>query len=183
MEKTTNTQDGTVRVSPAQSETSAGATIREKVEDARDHIADKARAATTRIQSESKDMLRDQKNRVADRIDHYGNAVHRAANNLEDGQDAAIAFYTHRAAEQLERAARYLREREWRDLRRDAESFARRHQEVFLCGLLLGGIALARFLKASSHQDSWEASTNEPGTTYERSTQGMMDSAEDTGSI
>jgi NADH dehydrogenase/NADH:ubiquinone oxidoreductase subunit G len=168
MDNITTNQYGT-GASTAEADPSVRTKLHDKAQEAREQISARARETTTRVRSEGEHLLRDQKNRVADRIDHYGNAVHRAAQKLEDDQDAAIAVYAHRAAEQFERAAHYLRERDWRDLRRDAESFARRHQEVFLGGLFLGGLALARFLKASAHEEESTAQHYEPSTAYAQS--------------
>jgi hypothetical protein len=135
--------------------------FQEKADRLRARIGAQTRETTERVRSEGEHLLRDQKNRVADRIGHYGSAVHRAAHKLEDEQDAAIAYYTHRAAEQLDRAAHYLRAHDWSDLRRDAEVMARRHPEIFFGGLLLAGLALARLLKASHEErrdEEWHGS-------------------------
>jgi hypothetical protein len=126
---------------------------REKVTEAREKVTAKARETTERVKHQTQHLAHEQKNRVADRIGHYGSAIHKAAHNLEDEQDEAIAFYTHKAADQLEHAAQYLRDHEWPQLRRDAEAIARRHQELFFGGLLVGGFVLARLLKAS-HPES-----------------------------
>jgi hypothetical protein len=134
-------------------ETSKKETLQQKAHEARERLTEKASEAKERVQTEGENVLRGQKNRLAEQISHYGNAVHRAADQLDEEKDAAIAYYTHQAAEQLDRAADYLRDRNWSDLKRDAEGFARRHQGLVFGGLLLAGIALARMLKASQHDD------------------------------
>lgn len=136
-------------------ETSDSASLKEKAHEARERITAKARETTARVKDQGEHLLRNQKKRVADQIGHYGSAVHRAAQNLEEEQDATIAYYTHRAADQLDHAAQYLREHDWTQLQRDAEDVARRHQDLFFGGLLLGGFALARLLKASHHDGGY----------------------------
>jgi hypothetical protein len=138
---------------PKEAETSTQSSLQEKAHEARERITAKARETKARVRDQGEHMMRDQKKRVADRIGQYGSAVHRAAHNLEDEEDATIAYYAHRAADQLDHAAEYLRERDWPQLRRDAEGLARRHQDLFMGGLFLGGFVLARLLKASHHED------------------------------
>lgn len=137
-----------------------------KAQEARENLTAKARETTERVRHQGEHLAHEQKNRVADRIGHYGSAIHKAAHNLEDEQDAAIAFYTHKAADQLEHAAQYLRDHEWPQLRRDAEAIARRHQELFFGGLLVGGFVLARLLKASHPENDYPQS-NVATTDYE----------------
>lgn len=152
-------------------ETTERSSLKEKAHEARETITAKARETKARVKGQGEHLLRDQKNRVADQIGHYSSAVHRAAQDLEEEQDATIAYYTHRAADQLDHAAEYLREHDWTHLKRDAEDLARRHQDLFFGGLLLGGFALARLLKASQHHEgssrvSTESHTRSQPTEY-----------------
>lgn len=142
---------------------SAKETVQEKARQARDQlheaggrISSAVRDTTSQARAQGEEMLRDQKSRVAERIGTYGSAVHRAAHQLEDEHDAAIAFYVHRAADQLDRMSGYLREHDWNSLRHDVENFARRHQELFFGGLLLCGVAAARVLKASRQEETFQ---------------------------
>jgi hypothetical protein len=139
------------RFDPVESEPEGS--LREKAHQVREQIGAKTRETTSRVKAEGEHLLRDQKDRVAERIRHYGGAVHRAADKLEDEQDATIAQHIHRAAEQIERAADYLRSRDWQGLRRDVEGLARRHPEMFFGGLLVAGLAVARLLKASREEE------------------------------
>jgi hypothetical protein len=140
--------------------------LHEKAHEAKERITAKARETKARVQHQGENLLREQKNRVADQIGHYGSAVHRAARNLEEEQDATIAFYTHKCADQLDLAAQYLREHDYQQLRRDAEALARRHQDLFFSGMLLGGFALARLLKASSHETYEPEPEQDMGSTH-----------------
>jgi hypothetical protein len=137
-----------------------------KAQETREKVSAKARETTERARHQGEHLVHEQKNRVAERIGHYGSAIHKAAHNLEDEQDAAIAFYTHKAADQLEHAAQYLRDHDLPQLRRDAEAVARRHQELFFGGLLVGGFVLARLLKAS-HPESDYPQSNVATMDYE----------------
>ena len=58
-------------------------------------------------------------------------------------------------ADQVDRVSQYLRDRDLNTFVRDAETFARRHPDVFLGGTFIAGLILARFFKASErrHQD------------------------------
>lgn len=122
---------------------------KERWDEAKERAAEQARTAGVRMRNKGDALLREQKVRVADRLGHYGSAVHRTAHQFEEEQDPVIGYYTHRVADRLDDAAHYLREREWSGLREDAEGFARRHQELFLGGMFIAGLVVARFLKAS----------------------------------
>jgi hypothetical protein len=153
MENTTGTPKVGGTVTP-EYETSKKETLQEKASQARERLTEKAHETKARVQAEGEHVFHGQKNRLADQIRHYGEAVHRAADKLDEEKDATIAYYTHRAADQFDRAAEYLRDHDWSDLKRDAEGFARRHQGLVFGGLLIAGVALARMLKASQKESS-----------------------------
>ena len=137
--------------------------LQEKAREAKEFVGQKARETGERVKVEGESLLRDQKGRVASRIENYGRAVHKAAHRLEEEHDDTIASYAHRAADQLDRAAGYLRERDFSGLRTDAEQFARNHQELFFGGMFVAGLALARFLKAAP-EPVRESTDSEPSS-------------------
>lgn len=109
-----------------------------------------AGVATRRIQEQGATMISQQKDRVASEIEHFGAAAHEAANKLDQEQDCNVAHYLHLAADQLDGVARYVRESDVNRLVDDAGQMVRRRPEVFFGGMFIAGMALARFLKASS---------------------------------
>jgi hypothetical protein len=92
------------------------------------------------------------KEQAADRIAAVAGAVREAARSLQQQDPNGFGRYADTAAQQLERASGYLRERDLRGMLREAEGFARRRPEIFLAGSVLAGLALARFLKSSSRR-------------------------------
>lgn len=115
--------------------------------DVKEQAKDVASQARDHVQT----LVGQQKDQVADRLHSLAEALREAGHKLSEGQQAGdVGGYADRAAEQVERLSSYLRDTDLRGFVRDTESFARRRPEVFLGGTLLAGLALARFLKASS---------------------------------
>ena len=129
-------------------ETTAG--IKGSLREARESLKSKASAATAQAKEHGQEYLQQNKARAADRLQDYSESVRETAERFERERDPNIAHYTSLMADKLERAAAYVRERDFRDLRRDAEELARRHPAVFFGGMFVTGLALARFFKAST---------------------------------
>lgn len=89
------------------------------------------------------------KDTVAQRIARVAAAM-RAAGEAMQGEEPQIANYPLRFAERLERVSTQLRDRDVRALMIDVEDFARRRPELFLGGVLVAGVAVGRFLRAST---------------------------------
>ena len=92
----------------------------------------------------------DKKDTAAQGLGTVAEALREAANKLGEGEAGPLGSYAESAAEQVDKVARYLREKDLQSISRDAQTFARRHPEVFLGGAFLAGIFAARFLKSSS---------------------------------
>ncbi|MBV8202800.1 MAG: hypothetical protein JOZ15_19460 [Acidobacteria bacterium] len=69
-----------------------------------------------------------------------------------DAATRGLCELAERAAQQVERASRYLRRSELRDVVRDVEDLARRRPVAFVGGSLATGLLLARFLKSSGER-------------------------------
>jgi hypothetical protein len=102
-------------------------------------------------------LVGERKDRAAEQLGSFAGSLRDAALKLEDGDGGATALgrYAQTAADQVERVSQYLRDRDLNTFVRDAETFARRHPDVFLGGTFIAGLILARFFKASErrHQD------------------------------
>lgn len=110
----------------------------------------KAAASSTaaRAKEEVERVASTKKREAADRVQHYSSAIHDSAKSLEE-QDPNIAWVTHRAADKLQGVADYMRNRNFSELRHDAEAWARRHPAVFFGGVFLAGLVLGNVVKAS----------------------------------
>ena len=95
------------------------------------------------------EMLDQQRHTAASQLQTMGEAVHRAADKFREDKDENVAGYVDALADEVDRCARYLEQRDVGSLVRDAQHFARRNPEWFLGGMFFAGLALSRFLKAS----------------------------------
>lgn len=129
-----------------------------KIAQARENIARSARdtaqqlksAATdtaTRAREEAERLARERKEQAANRIGGYSSAIHESARSLEE-QDPNIAHYTHRAADQLQQVADYVRNVDFTTIRQDASDIARRHPTAFFGGMFVFGLVVGNLLKA-----------------------------------
>ncbi len=114
-----------------------------KVSEAREWVSDHGRRAAER-----------QKDRLAEEIDHLGHAAASAGQTLKEESDPTLGRYAQTAAQEIASAAEYLRQRDCRQLHEDARQVVRRHPELFLGGLFVMGVAIGRFLRASSPADA-----------------------------
>lgn len=111
-------------------------------------VAATAREKAAQAAESASEYASGKKAAAAERVQAYGSAIHETARSLEE-RDPNIAWFTHQAADRLERAATYVRERDWRDLRVDTEDFARRHPGAFFGGMCVAGLILGSVIKAS----------------------------------
>jgi F0F1-type ATP synthase membrane subunit b/b' len=118
----------------------------------KDEAVHTAADAAREAQHQAMGYADQQKGRMADELETFGEAMSRAADELRQEDDARVAGYADMAAGRLASAADYLRSREVGDLVSDVESFARRRPEVFFGATFLVGMGIARFLKASRHR-------------------------------
>lgn len=121
-------------------------TARHAADQAMQTAAETAQAAQRRATS----FVESQKERLAGELETFGAAFSSAADRLHEGNDQRVASYATMVADELRATSDWLRTRELSDLVGDAENFARRRPEVFFGGMLLLGLGIARFLKASS---------------------------------
>ena len=89
---------------------------------------------------------------VGSQVRSVAEALRRSGNDLGGHGNGSAAELTGQAADRLERFGVYLEQKSGDEFMRDVEGFARRRPWM-LAGLgLLGGVAAARFVKASSEK-------------------------------
>lgn len=93
-----------------------------------------------------------QQRRAADEISGVAGALKDAADRLKSEDRGGTAHYVKAAADQAAKLADQVRDRGLDDLVSRAEGLARRQPELFVGGALLAGVAIGRFLKASSNR-------------------------------
>lgn len=128
-------------------------------------LASEAKQEVTGMASQAKEhvqnLVGERKDKAAEQIGSFASSLRDAARKLEDGEGGATALgrYATTAADQVDRVSQYLRDRDLQSFVRDAETFARRHPDVFLGGTFIAGLILARFFKASDRRN--EGGSNE----------------------
>jgi hypothetical protein len=140
----------------------AVAGVQEGAREASRRAAQAANSAADRMRRQGATALMDQKDHAADELSHFSAAIRRAAETLHEEHDDRLASYADIAAERIEDASHYLRDADLGRLIDDVEHFARRRPELVFGGLFLAGLALSRFLKASSRHDEFMDDMDEP---------------------
>jgi len=119
------------------------------------------------VQQQASSQLNRQKDTAASELSTVGNAIRRfgeSLNNEGQGPIARMAAqYGDKAAESLDRAARYLREQDPQRLLNDVQSFGRRQPALLIGGAFLLGFAGARIIKSS--MDAASSSGNQRSLT------------------
>jgi hypothetical protein len=132
-------------------------------------LASEAKQEVSGMASQAKEHVQNlvgqRKDMAAEQLGSFAGSLRDAAQKLQDGEGGATALgrYAKTAADQVDRFSQYLRDRDLQSFVRDAETFARRHPDVFLGGTFVAGLILARFFKASDRRieggsnEDWQA--------------------------
>ena len=108
-----------------------------------------AQSVAREAQETGRDLIRKQKENVAQSVHKYAEALRAASESLRNEEGNVLAEPARKGAEQLERMSSYLSEKEPRDFIEDLEALTRRRPEVVFGGLFVVGLTAARFVKAS----------------------------------
>lgn len=95
-------------------------------------------------------VLKEQKEKLAEIVQQYGQAAKAASENLQQQNHDALGQRAEEIAARLDRASSYLRDRELSEIYYDAEHFTRRRPELVFGMMFAAGLLAARFLKASN---------------------------------
>ena len=143
------------------SSTSGGSSmgsVRDSVSGTVDQAKQQAEAEGNRLigsaRTRARSAFEHQQHRVADSIGSVAQALHQAADKLNEQNEDVVARYTDTAAQRIEQFADSLRSRNLDDLVGQAEQFARRQPEVFLGTAVATGFLIARFLRTSGSRAS-----------------------------
>jgi len=144
----------------AQQAKDQGKDVTQQAKDQVKDLASQAKDQTVEMAHQAQDQVTNlvarQKEQAAARLGGLAGALHDAGKQLEQKDADGFGRYAHRAADQVDKVSRYLRDKDLPALVRDTEGFARRHPDLFLGGSLVAGVLLARFLKSSAdRQADW----------------------------
>lgn len=121
-------------------------TAREIAEEAKVQVQD----AAHKISESGKQIASEQKSKAAQIFNDLSQALRDASDQLSNKGDQMLASYSRTLADQCDRVCRYLEDHGPGELFDDVRGLVRRRPEVFLGGMFLVGLGVARFFKASS---------------------------------
>lgn len=114
-----------------------------------------------RVRHTAAAQLTTQKTRATDALGSVAAAIRQSSQPLRDSNQATLADYAGKAADQLEQFSTRLRERDLTELMDDAKRFARRQPAIFVGAAFAAGVLAARFLKSSPDRQ-WRFRSSEP---------------------
>ncbi len=120
-------------------------------------LKDEARRKASDLKQSAKNQTRETaqkaKQEASSRLTAYAEAARAAARTLRENDESTAGEQGEAAAEQIDRFAHYLQNKDTGALLRDVKTFARRNPEWFLGGTLVAGLAMGRFLRSSAPDD------------------------------
>jgi hypothetical protein len=128
-----------------------GASAKQSAAEAAEQIKMKGAEALDTARQQAENVAGNQKEYLVERLSHCREASRKAAEQLRHDNDPTMAHYADVMAQQFDKGANYVRSRDVRGIARDAENLARKQPEIFFGGMFIAGLAMARFLKSSSH--------------------------------
>ena len=122
----------------------------EKVQDVASVAQEKAGELTTKGKSQLAQNLDRRTTDVGSQTRSAAQSLRQSTDQLREQGNTTAADVASRAADAIERVGSYLEQKGGDDILRDVENFARRRPWAIAGLAMVGGIAIARFLKASS---------------------------------
>jgi len=128
--------------------------VAEQVQQKTSEVAEQVQQQTTglvqQVRQQATSQLSSQKDRASQGLTSVAQVINQTGRQLRQQDQGAASQYTDRAAEQIERFANYLQQKDVEEIIYDVEQFARRRPNVFLGAAFALGMLGSRFLKSSS---------------------------------
>ena len=163
MEKQNQVQSTTEQVKNSLSDMTDQA--KQKVSETLDDAKQKANETLGEAKQQAESTFEEQKGRAADRLSGVAGALRQTSQEL-NSQDDMVAQLADSFADQADRLANYLRDRDLSDLFSDVRQVAQRQPELFVAGALAAGFLLGRFLKSSGTPSSNQYGTSQYSSSY-----------------
>lgn len=144
--------------------------VEEKVGDVVGQVREQA---ATQLSSQ----LSSQKDRVAEGLGSVAQMLHFSSDQLRQNNQAMFAEYSDKAAQGVDNASKFLRERDLNQIVGEVENFARREPLFFLGGAFTLGLLATRFLKSSASSQSTSNNNNTSGNTVQGSAAALQQTA------
>lgn len=128
------------------------ASAKEKLHEASDEIKSQAHSAVDEAQRAATHYAEDGKNVAAGSLTDFAKAIRSASDELSNRDQGVAARFVTEAADGLERVASSVSGTSVEEMVGSAQDFARRNPGAFVIGTVLAGVALGRFVRASSER-------------------------------
>lgn len=115
-------------------------------------LLDRAVEQKDELKQRAAGMADDRRLQAADRAGSISRALQGAADSLRESGEPQLSSWVSQAAGQVERIVGYMQGKPADGMLHDFEDLARRNPALFLGGTYLAGMAVGRFLRASSPQ-------------------------------
>lgn len=132
---------------------------RQKTGEVIDQVQEKASDVADQVRDQVSEQLNNQKARAAEGLGSVAQMVRFAGDQLRQNNQAMVAQYTDKVAENLDNFSGFLRERKPVELVDEVQNFARREPALFLGGAFALGLLGARFLRSSSSNNRGNQTT------------------------
>lgn len=116
-----------------------------------------------RVRETAAAQLTTQKTRATEALGSVAAALRQSSQPLRDNNQATLADYAGKAADQLEQLSTRFRQRDLTELMDDVNRFARRQPALFVGAAFAAGALAARFLKSSPDGERRFRSSAAPG--------------------
>lgn len=126
--------------------------MRERASEVRRDVLDRAVEKKDELKQRATGALDERRTSAAHRVNAISRALTGAAESLRDNGEPQLSDWVRQAATQVERVVDYLEGKPVDGMVTDLEDMARRHPALFMGGTYAAGLALGRFLRASSPQ-------------------------------
>ena len=137
----------------------AGNTPKDTVNKTTDSVGAVTSEAIDQVKDKASSVLGEQKSTLASGVASVADSIRHVGENLgksnENNQIASLAGkYGDSLAGQIEKFSSYIEDKEFKELMRDVEQFARRNPALFVGGAFALGLLAARFFKSSNRNQS-----------------------------
>jgi hypothetical protein len=126
-------------------------------------LKQQAKETASQVAGRAQSAAESGRERVAERAHGVAEALHHVADNLRSEEQAEVATYTEKVADNVEKLAGFLRGRDLNSMLSDVKRFAQRQPALFLGGAFTAGLVAARFLKSSSKDGQPSGRAGETG--------------------
>jgi hypothetical protein len=117
---------------------------------ATDFVREQVGPIAEQVKDQASAVAQQQMTSAADGLDSAAGAVNAVGDRLRDSNLGALSQYTDLAAEQIEKAAAWLRTTTPEEIAHDIEDFAKKQPELFAAAAVALGLIGLRFLRSTS---------------------------------